>query len=187
MTHDSFVFVVIVVAARNSKSGKTAIYSDLVRRLKQIFRIIFPSPWSREMLHLTALSALLVSRTMLSIRVAESTGKVASHLVQGEWEKFVQSVISFSLLGLPAAFVNSFLKFETTMLSLCFRDRLTRHINAEYVRGVNFYKATNLPQVRHTIRMRAHAGGLICATATHIRLRHIIVHVLHCDWCAVPH
>ncbi len=50
------------------------------------------------------------------------------------------SVFSFALLGLPAALVNSFLKYETSMLSLCFRDRLTRHLNERYVSGVNFYK-----------------------------------------------
>lgn len=55
-------------------------------------------------------------------------------------------MLSFALLGLPAALVNSFLKYETSMLSLCFRDRLTRHLNERYVSGVNFYKAANLPQ-----------------------------------------
>jgi ABC-type uncharacterized transport system fused permease/ATPase subunit len=57
-----------------------------------------------------------------------------------------REVLSFALLGLPAALVNSFLKYETSMLSLCFRDRLTRHLNERYVSGVNFYKAANLPQ-----------------------------------------
>ncbi len=57
-----------------------------------------------------------------------------------------RAVLSFALLGLPAALVNSFLKYETSMLSLCFRDRLTRHLNERYVSGVNFYKAANLPQ-----------------------------------------
>jgi ABC-type uncharacterized transport system fused permease/ATPase subunit len=113
------------------KDGKRKrnIYGELMGRLKQIFRIIFPKLISREMLHLLGLSALLIGRTVISIRVAESTGKVAGHLVQAQWEQFVSSVMSFAALGIPAAFVNSFLKYETSMLSLCFRDRLTRHLN----------------------------------------------------------
>lgn len=32
------------------------------------------------------------------------------------------------------------------MLALCFRDRITTHVNNMYVSHTNFYKATNLPQ-----------------------------------------
>lgn len=113
------------------KDGKRKrnIYAELMGRLKQIFRIIFPKLLSREFWHLMCLSALLIGRTVISIRVAESTGKVAGHLVQAQWDQFVSAVASFAMLGVPAAFVNSFLKYETSMLSLCFRDRLTRHLN----------------------------------------------------------
>lgn len=122
-------------------------YTELWRRLKQIFQIIFPSWKSREMMHLGALTFCLVSRTLISIKVAETTGQIALHLVQADWKQFVRGVAHFSVfVGIPASIINSLLKFEVTMLSLCFRDRLTRYINNIYVSSTNFYKATNLAQ-----------------------------------------
>eukprot|EP00455_Lapot_gusevi_P033107 TRINITY_DN3617_c0_g1_i2.p1 TRINITY_DN3617_c0_g1~~TRINITY_DN3617_c0_g1_i2.p1 ORF type:complete len:735 (-),score=339.57 TRINITY_DN3617_c0_g1_i2:93-2297(-) len=128
------------------KGKKSSNYTELWRRLKQIFKIILPSFVSREFAHLLALSGFLVARTLLSIKVAETTGRVASFLVQAQWEKFVVGVVYFAFLGVPAAFVNSGLKYETNMLALCFRRRLTEYVNSRYIHGVNFYKATNLPQ-----------------------------------------
>ena len=44
---------------------KGSIYKDLMARLKQIMKIIFPKAFSREMLHLVGLSALLIGRTII--------------------------------------------------------------------------------------------------------------------------
>jgi hypothetical protein len=44
---------------------KGSIYNDLMARLKQIMKIIFPKAFSREMLHLVGLSALLIGRTII--------------------------------------------------------------------------------------------------------------------------
>ena len=101
----------------------------LFRRLRELFSILFPSLVGRESFHFTCLTCLLYARTALSIRVAEHTGRVASRLVQAQWQPFVQAVGQFALLGIPAALCNAALNFETTMLALCFRERLTQHIH----------------------------------------------------------
>lgn len=40
--------------------------------------------------------------------------------------------------------VNSALRYETAMLSLTFRKRLTDYVHEQYLKGTNFYKASNL-------------------------------------------
>jgi len=84
----------------------------------------------------------------MSIQVAVVTGQVAQYLVQQNWEEFIRHVGRFALVGVPAATINSGLKYFTAMLSLQFRRELTTYINKQYIRGVNFYKANELPATR---------------------------------------
>jgi hypothetical protein len=99
------------------------------RRLKQIFKIIFPSLKSREFLHLAVLTVLLLARSMLSIKVADVTGKNAQYLVQRRWSDTVWGIIWFAAIGIPASCVNSLLRYETSSLSLNFRKRLSMRIH----------------------------------------------------------
>lgn len=97
-----------------------------------------------EFLHLAILTVLLFGRTLLSIQVADITGKNAQYLVQQKWSSTVRGILIFAFLGLPASCVNSGLRYETNILSLRFRKRLSENINREWLDGVNFYKASYL-------------------------------------------
>lgn len=100
------------------------------------------------LVNLTGLTACLVLRTIMSIQVAVVTGQVAQFLVEQNWEEFVRHVSRFAVIGIPAAVINSGLKYFTAMLSLRFRRELTTYINKQYIVGVNFYKANELPATR---------------------------------------
>jgi ABC-type uncharacterized transport system fused permease/ATPase subunit len=56
----------------------------------------------------------------------------------------VRGILIFSFLGIPASVVNSGLKYETHILSLKFKRRLTEQITEQYLQGVNFYTASHL-------------------------------------------
>ena len=114
---------------------------------------------STEFIHLLILTFLLFARTILSIEIADVsflilpffcllfrkvTGKNAQYLVQKKWKETVYGILHFAAIGIPASCVNSGLKYETNVLSLLFRKRLSETINAEYLNGVNIYKATHL-------------------------------------------
>src|SRR6185437_3077573 len=109
-----------------------------------ILRILFNGRGSRGFsITLVALTGFLIARTLLSIQVAVTTGEIAAHLVQANWEQFMATVGKFALIGIPAAVVNSALKYFSKTLSLQARAKLTEHINAMYINGVNFYKANH--------------------------------------------
>eukprot|EP01132_Coremiostelium_polycephalum_P005701 gene5701-7095_t len=114
------------------------------RRLAKIIRICIPSWNSKEFLSLLYLTALLFARTILSVSIAEIAGKNAQNLVARKWKEMRQGVLKFALVSVPASFVNSSLKYETDMLALRFRKRLSEHVHREYLEGVNFYKASHL-------------------------------------------
>uniref|UniRef100_A0A6B2KZP0 ABC transporter domain-containing protein n=1 Tax=Arcella intermedia TaxID=1963864 RepID=A0A6B2KZP0_9EUKA len=105
---------------------------------------MIPSFWNRTVGHLISLTVLLWARTMLSLKVADIVGSNAEHIVQQNLNQIVLGVIKFTLIGIPASLVNSGLKYEVRMLSLLFRKSLTEHIQEQYLRKTNFYKASNL-------------------------------------------
>eukprot|EP00667_Euglena_gracilis_P003393 EG_transcript_3397 len=114
------------------------------RRLYAILRIIFPHWASKETLCLTALSLMLMLRTYLSVIIARIAGKNGQNLVARRLEPFFEGVFLFLLVTLPAAFINSSLKFLTSLLALRIRIRLSEHVHDAYLHGVNFYKAATL-------------------------------------------
>jgi len=123
---------------------RVAVNSVFFKRLYSILKICIPGWYSKETLYITILTVLLVSRTILSVMIAENTGQVAEAMVSRDWKAFGEGVLNFFLVTIPASAVNSGLKYTTSVLSLLFRRRLTMHVNNEYLRGVNFYKACNL-------------------------------------------
>jgi len=128
----------------NKKKNVTRVDAVFFRRLAKIVKICIPSFRSKEFLSLLYLTALLFARTMLSVSIAEIAGKNAQNLVARKWKEMGQGVLKFALVSVPASFVNSSLKYETDMLALRFRKRLSEYVHKEYLEGVNFYKASHL-------------------------------------------
>lgn len=125
-------------------SSSVAVDKKFFTRLLKILKICFPGVYCPETGLLLLLTFLLWSRTVLSIHLADITGKNAQFLVQRDLSNIFTGVLSFAAIGIPAAIVNSGLRYTTSQLALRFRMRLTDYILSDYLRGVNFYKATNL-------------------------------------------
>eukprot|EP01119_Soliformovum_irregulare_P011257 TRINITY_DN2810_c0_g1_i1.p1 TRINITY_DN2810_c0_g1~~TRINITY_DN2810_c0_g1_i1.p1 ORF type:complete len:702 (-),score=151.29 TRINITY_DN2810_c0_g1_i1:24-2129(-) len=134
----------VLTTTKHVAPKKHPVNSLFVKRLIRIIKIIVPSWRSTEFLHLILLAFLLLARSILSLQVAEITGRNASYLVQRKWEATVKGVLTFAMLGVPASIVNSALRYETSVLSLRFRKRLGDTINRQYLNDVNFYKASHL-------------------------------------------
>ncbi|EFA80627.1 ABC transporter D family protein [Heterostelium album PN500] len=126
------------------KSTRVTVDAVFFKRLAKIIRIIIPSIRSKEFLSLMFLTVLLLARTMLSVSIAEIAGRNAQNLVARKWKEMRNGVLKFALISIPASFVNSTLKYETDMLALRFRKRLSEYVHREYLEGVNFYKASHL-------------------------------------------
>jgi ATP-binding cassette subfamily D (ALD) protein 3 len=95
-------------------------------------------------LYIAIYSALLVSRTFFSMAISELSGYNAEMLVSRNWPGLFKGIARFFIVTIPTALVNSGLKYIQQVLSLALRQRLSAHVNRQYIRGVNFYKATNL-------------------------------------------
>lgn len=127
-----------------NKKKKVAVDYTFLVRVTRILKILIPSWRCKELFHLALLTALLFARTILSIYIADIMGSNAKHLVGRNFEAVKKGVLRFFLLSIPASWVNSMLKYETSMLSLNFRKRISYYLHEEYFQGVNFYSASHL-------------------------------------------
>lgn len=89
------------------------------------------------------LTALLWVRTVLTLRIADLTGRNAEALVSRNSAKFVRGVVTLAILAVPASIVNSGIKYVSTLLQLNMRQRLSRHLHDLYLNGMTFYRASN--------------------------------------------
>jgi ABC-type uncharacterized transport system fused permease/ATPase subunit len=143
-----------------SKQRKASVDLLFIKRLTLLLKLAIPSWKSAEFFHLVVLTALMLTRTilrqtkqffhfliLLSIKIADITGKNARYLVERRWTDTVRGILLFAAIGIPASCVNSGLKYETNMLALRFRKRLTVQLHQEYLKGFNFYKASHLGRI----------------------------------------
>mmetsp|Transcript_24901 Transcript_24901/g.27710 ORF Transcript_24901/g.27710 Transcript_24901/m.27710 type:complete len:717 (+) Transcript_24901:36-2186(+) len=134
----------VVTTTKSRKRPRVAVDGIFVRRMWRILKIIIPSFYSKEFMHLLVLTGLLICRTILSIKVADITGLNAQYIVQRRLSDIIMGIVQFGLMGIPASIVNSGLKYETSLLSLYFRKRLSATVEEQYLDGVSFYKASNI-------------------------------------------
>ena len=127
-----------------AKRNSVAVNKLFFMRLLKILKIVIPSVTSAESLYVLILTILLISRTMFSIYIAELVGVNAQSLVARNWNKLGRGIGLFALITIPAACINSGLKYYQEIISLRFRVRLSHYVHNQYLEGVNFYKASNL-------------------------------------------
>jgi len=139
-------------AAREKRTP--AVDARFLKRLLFLLRIVVPSWHSEEALMLGTQAALLVSRSLLSLRMARLGGVGLRAVVNRSRADFSVALADFFLSGAAAAFVNSGIKWLTNCNTVAWRLRLTRHVHSRYLARRNFYHAAVL-----------RAGGLDCADA----------------------
>jgi len=112
------------------------------KQLIRILAVAIPGPFSMEGLHLVAFTALLCARIWLSIRIAEVTGTLGKLVGARRWEDIFAFQVRFGLMTMPAAAVNSLLRFENGMLAMGMRRNLTKYIHDLYLNNNTFYRAS---------------------------------------------
>jgi len=126
------------------KKQRVAVNQVFYERLKTILHVAFPSWTSQESMYFYLLTVLLLIRTGLSVIIAEMLGRNAQYLVARQWTAMVNGILNFGLIAVPAAYVNSALKYYTSLIALNTRCRISEYVHQKYLEGTNFYKASNL-------------------------------------------
>lgn len=86
---------------------------EFFKNLFRLLKIVIPGWKSKELRLLISHSIFLVSRTLISLYVAELDGKLVSNLVRGKGKDFLVSLVWWMAVALPATFTNSMVHLFT--------------------------------------------------------------------------
>ncbi|KAJ1924964.1 hypothetical protein IWQ60_004873 [Tieghemiomyces parasiticus] len=127
------------------KSRRIGVDARFVAEIKRLLPICIPGVRSPEFVLLLALASVLIVRSWLDIWFSSFNGQVVKAIVSRDRARFIAKVaVEFGIMMWPLSIVNNSLKLIINALSLRFRSRLTRHVHDEYLKGITFYKMSNL-------------------------------------------
>jgi len=120
------------------------ISKQFLHQLIKLLGIMIPSWRSKEMVILLLHTAFLISRTFLSIYVANLDGQMVKSLVDRDGKKFIYLLFLWLAVAIPATTVNSMIRYMESKLSLAFRTRLTTFTYKMYMTNETYYRVSNL-------------------------------------------
>ena len=141
------------LAKRGTASGELStpkqsraihVNAEFYKQLKQLLRIVIPRIWSKQsgILFLHTLS--LISRTFLSIYVAQLDGEIVKTIVERDTWAFIKRLSLWLGIAIPATFINSLIRFLECKLALAMRTRLVDHAYEKYFDNQIYYRVSNL-------------------------------------------
>ncbi|XP_054168770.1 ATP-binding cassette sub-family D member 2-like [Oppia nitens] len=122
----------------------TGVNVTFIVQLIKLIRIMVPGLRSVEVSLLILHTVSLISRTFLSIYVANLEGQVVKYIVRRDIVNFGWMLSKWLFVALPATFVNSLIRFLESQLSLAFRTRLVRYAYELYFKNETYYAVSNL-------------------------------------------
>lgn len=132
-----------------SKRTRVAVDATFLKRLGIILKICVPSAWSREAGLIALQSALLVSRTWLTDYISRIEARAGRNLIGQNFPEFFRLLAGFAGVAIPAAVVNSGLKYVQKRIQLAFMRRLTHNLHAHYTSSRAYYAACTLGGLTH--------------------------------------
>ncbi len=101
--------------------------------IKRIMKAIIPDFKSPVIFYFILQLLLLAARAVLTLKVAALDGLLVSSMIRKKTSKFLQLLVKWMLLGIPASFTNSFLDFTTNQLALNINKNLTNNLLELYL------------------------------------------------------
>ncbi|KAJ7562838.1 hypothetical protein O6H91_03G086200 [Diphasiastrum complanatum] len=129
---------------------KVAVDTLFAIRLGEILRICVPSLWSREALYIMIQSCLLYCRTRLTEHISTVEGATGQSVISQDWSMFLKNLVAFTRAAVPAALVNSGLKYMQTNIGLTFQQRLAQNLHGQYVKNRVYYLASTFGGLSNT-------------------------------------
>ncbi|XP_056155301.1 ATP-binding cassette sub-family D member 3a [Lampris incognitus] len=129
---------------KDGKKDRAAVDKVFLFRILRILRIMVPQFFCMETGYLLFIAAMLVARTYCDVWMIQNGTMIESAIIGRSTKDFKIFLFSFIKFMPLIALVNNFLKLGLNELKLRFRERLTKHLYDQYLRGYTYYKMGNL-------------------------------------------
>ena len=129
---------------QNKNKNVPAVNKEFLKQILKLVSISIPGLATKEFSLLVIHTVTLVSRTFLSIYVAQLDGRLVKAIVEGNIPKFLTLIISWVLVAIPATFVNSLIRYLESKLALAIRTRLADYAYSLYFKDQTYYRVSNL-------------------------------------------
>ncbi|XP_027005428.1 ATP-binding cassette sub-family D member 3a isoform X1 [Tachysurus fulvidraco] len=129
---------------KDAKKDRAAVDKQFFSRIIQIVKIMVPRLFSKESWYLVMIAMMLVARTYCDVWMIQNGTMIESAIIGRSTKDFKKYLFNFMRVMPVIALVNNFLKLGLNELKLCFRERLTKHLYDEYLKGYTYYKMGNL-------------------------------------------
>lgn len=128
-------------------AGKRSVPSlnrEFLVRLRRLLSIVFTGPFCKQSLLLFMHTCTLVVRTFLSIYIANLDGSIVKAIVERRPDIFLQQILKWLIVAVPATFINSAIRFFENTLALSIRTKMVRYAYQEYFLDQTYYRVSNL-------------------------------------------
>ncbi|XP_053487136.1 ATP-binding cassette sub-family D member 3a isoform X2 [Ictalurus furcatus] len=129
---------------KDLKKDRAAVDRVFFGRIMRILRIMVPRLFCKESWYLIMIAVMLVARTYCDVWMIQNGTMIESAIIGRSTKDFKKYLFNFMRVMPLIALVNNFLKLGLNELKLCFRERLTKHLYDEYLKGYTYYKMGNL-------------------------------------------
>lgn len=110
----------------------------------KLIPIVLPGIKSKEFVILLFHTFFLISRTLVSIYVAQLDGAIVKSIVDRKLNSFIYLMMKWMAIAIPATYINSMINYLENKLSIAFRTRLVSHCYKLYMANETYYRIGNL-------------------------------------------
>nr|XP_046226762.1 ATP-binding cassette sub-family D member 3 isoform X2 [Scatophagus argus] len=129
---------------KDGRKDRAAVDKVFFLRVLRIMQIMVPRFFCMETGYLIFIATMLVARTYCDVWMIQNGTLIESAIIGRSTKDFKTFLFSFIKFMPLIALVNNFLKLGLNELKLRFRERLTKNLYDQYLRGFTYYKMGNL-------------------------------------------
>ncbi|XGW09470.1 hypothetical protein V3C99_011624 [Haemonchus contortus] len=134
----------ILTKSGQPSKDKAHVDGAFFMKLWRILKILIPGPFSTEMFYMLLVAVSLLCRTYADLYMIITATGIEASIISRDRLLFLVKVIQYGLAMPALSVTNAILKFGISEIKLRFRDRLTKHLYSQYLKGFTFYKMSNL-------------------------------------------